>query len=93
MTFVFNDSDCELILNFLLKSDFHIESKCLHRMFQSFTHLFQLPGDGGTTSWKPVFLALTDKDMVLYDTAPWSKEEWATPFQDHQLLATRFETF
>ncbi|XP_076449304.1 beta-1-syntrophin-like [Babylonia areolata] len=49
----------------------------------------QLPGEGGTTTWKPVFLALTDKDMALYDTAPWSKEEWATPFQDHQLLATR----
>lgn len=49
----------------------------------------QLPGEGGKLSWKPVFLALTDKDVALYDTAPWSKEEWATPFQDHQLLATR----
>jgi hypothetical protein len=49
----------------------------------------QLPGEGGKPTWKPVFLVLTDKDMLLYDTAPWSKEEWATPFQDHQLLATR----
>ncbi|KAK7115468.1 beta-1-syntrophin-like [Littorina saxatilis] len=49
----------------------------------------QLPGEGGSPTWKPVFMALTDKDLALYDTAPWSKEEWATPFQDHQLLATR----
>ncbi|CAG5136230.1 unnamed protein product [Candidula unifasciata] len=49
----------------------------------------QLPGEQGTPIWKPVFMALTDKDILLYDTAPWSKEEWATPFQSHPLLATR----
>ncbi|GFS21688.1 beta-1-syntrophin-like [Elysia marginata] len=49
----------------------------------------QLCGDQGTTTWKPVFMALTDKDILLYDSAPWSKEEWATPFQSHPLLATR----
>uniref|UniRef100_X1ZEJ4 PDZ domain-containing protein n=1 Tax=Capitella teleta TaxID=283909 RepID=X1ZEJ4_CAPTE len=40
-------------------------------------------------SWKPVFAAITDKDFLLYDTAPWSKEEWATPFRSHSILATR----
>ncbi|KAK0042923.1 beta-1-syntrophin [Biomphalaria pfeifferi] len=49
----------------------------------------QLTGEQGTTIWKPVFMALTDKDILLYDTAPFSKEEWATPFQSHPLLATR----
>lgn len=49
----------------------------------------QLCGDQGSATWKPVFMALTDKDILLYDTAPWSKEEWATPFQSHPLLATR----
>ncbi|KAL4234842.1 structural molecule [Mactra antiquata] len=49
----------------------------------------QLLNDQGTPNWKPVFIALTDKDMLMYDTAPWSKEEWATPFQSHPLLATR----
>ncbi|XP_014786662.1 beta-1-syntrophin [Octopus bimaculoides] len=49
----------------------------------------QLLNDQGTPTWKPVFVALTDQDMLLYDTAPWSKEEWATPFQSHSLLATR----
>lgn len=44
----------------------------------------------GSLTWKPVFIALTDKDVLLYDTAPWSKEEWATPFQSHPLLATRY---
>ncbi|XP_045191737.1 beta-1-syntrophin-like isoform X1 [Mercenaria mercenaria] len=49
----------------------------------------QLLNDQGTPNWKPVFIALTDKDMLMYDTVPWSKEEWATPFQSHPLLATR----
>ncbi|XP_076469870.1 beta-1-syntrophin-like [Babylonia areolata] len=52
----------------------------------------QVPGEDKSSSahsWKPVFVALTDKDIVMYDTAPWTKEEWATPFQDHQLIATR----
>ncbi|XP_062579848.1 beta-1-syntrophin-like [Saccostrea cucullata] len=49
----------------------------------------QLMNEQGSLTWKPVFIALTDNDMLLYDTAPWSKEEWATPFQSHPLLATR----
>ncbi|XP_078339136.1 beta-1-syntrophin-like [Crassostrea virginica] len=49
----------------------------------------QLLNEQGSMTWKPVFIALTDKDVLLYDTAPWSKEEWATPFQSHPLLATR----
>ncbi|XP_076109895.1 beta-1-syntrophin-like [Mytilus galloprovincialis] len=49
----------------------------------------QLSNEQGTPTWKPVFLAVTDKDLMMYDTAPWSKEEWATPFQSHPLLATR----
>ncbi|KAL3860073.1 hypothetical protein ACJMK2_010241 [Sinanodonta woodiana] len=49
----------------------------------------QLLNEQGAPSWKPVFIALTDKDLLMYDIAPWSKEEWATPFQTHPLLATR----
>lgn len=49
----------------------------------------QLLNEQGSPSWKAVFVALTDQDLLLYDTAPWSKEEWATPFQSHSLLATR----
>ena len=54
------------------------------------SHILQLLNDQGTPNWKPVFIALTDKDMLMYDTVPWSKEEWATPFQSHPLLATRY---
>ncbi|ESO98206.1 hypothetical protein LOTGIDRAFT_231326 [Lottia gigantea] len=49
----------------------------------------QLQNEQGASSWKPVCIALSDTDMLLYDTAPSSKEEWATPFQSHPLLATR----
>jgi hypothetical protein len=52
--------------------------------------LLQLSNEQGYPTWKPVFLAITDKDLMMYDTAPWSKEEWATPFQSHPLLATRY---
>lgn len=41
------------------------------------------------TTWKPVFAALSDRDLLLYDTAPTSKEEWANPVQAHPLIATR----
>ena len=42
--------------------------------------------------WKAVFVALTDREFLLYDIAPWSKEEWATPFENHPIIATRFVT-
>ncbi|KAA3676272.1 uncharacterized protein DEA37_0001202 [Paragonimus westermani] len=41
------------------------------------------------TTWKPVFAALSDRDLLLYDTAPTTKEEWANPSQAHPLIATR----
>ncbi|CAH8621011.1 unnamed protein product [Heterobilharzia americana] len=40
-------------------------------------------------TWKPVFAALSDRDLLLYDTAPTSKEEWANPVRAHPLIATR----
>lgn len=39
--------------------------------------------------WKPVFAALTDKDMLLYDMVPSTCDEWAQPYISHPLLATR----
>ena len=44
---------------------------------------------GESMDWKPVFTALTEKDMLLYEAAPWSKEDWSAPFLSHPLLATR----
>ena len=46
-------------------------------------------GDSSRTDWKPVFMALTDKDMLLYEAVPWSREDWSSPFMSHPLLATR----
>ena len=51
--------------------------------------LLQTHTEQGNPHWKPVFVALTDKDLLLYDVAPSSKEEWAAPFQSHSILATR----
>ncbi|CAG5131231.1 unnamed protein product [Candidula unifasciata] len=53
----------------------------------------QLTGDQTTPVWKPVFMALLDNDIVLYNSAPLSKEGWATPSQCIALLASRFVHF
>jgi len=43
-----------------------------------------------TVSWKPTFVAITDKDFLLYDAAPSCKDEWVSPVHSHSILATRF---
>ncbi|XP_066921663.1 beta-1-syntrophin-like [Clytia hemisphaerica] len=48
----------------------------------------QMP-DSNRLEWKPVFAALTDKDILLYDITPLSCEDWASPYISHPLLATR----
>lgn len=50
-------------------------------------------GDSPKPEWKPVFLALTDKDMLLYDAVAFTLEDWASPFMSHPLLATRYPIF
>lgn len=52
-----------------------------------------LGGDSSHTEWKPVFVALTEKDMLLYVAAPWSRDDWSAPVMSHPLLATRWVTF
>ena len=52
-----------------------------------------LGGDSSHTEWKPVFVALTEKDMLLYVAAPWSREDWSAPVMSHPLLATRWVKF
>ncbi|KAK2181326.1 hypothetical protein NP493_403g02013 [Ridgeia piscesae] len=46
-------------------------------------------GEWSKASWKPVFVALTDKNMLLYDKAPRSRQDWAAPYLSHSILATR----
>ncbi|XP_049585788.1 beta-1-syntrophin [Syngnathus scovelli] len=39
--------------------------------------------------WKPVLVVVTDKDLLLYDSLPRSKEAWQSPAHTYPLLATR----
>ena len=41
-------------------------------------------------TFKSVFAALTDSDFRLYERAPITRDEWATPVLSHQLLAIRY---
>ncbi|XP_054856193.1 beta-2-syntrophin [Eublepharis macularius] len=45
--------------------------------------------DGGRQMWRPVLLAVTEKDLLLYDCMPWSRDAWAAPCHSYPLLATR----
>lgn len=40
-------------------------------------------------SWKPVLMVVTEKDLLLYDSLPRSKEAWHSPAHIYPLLATR----
>ncbi|KAG5848771.1 hypothetical protein ANANG_G00102950 [Anguilla anguilla] len=49
----------------------------------------QVQMEGGRHQYRPVVMALTDKDILLFDSVPWTREAWATPLLTHPLLATR----
>ncbi|EFX69204.1 hypothetical protein DAPPUDRAFT_301017 [Daphnia pulex] len=40
-------------------------------------------------NWQPVFVALTDRDVLLYDSVPWSIDGWTKPSARIPLLMTR----
>lgn len=35
-------------------------------------------------------MALTEKDILLFESVPWSRESWSMPLLTHPLLATRY---
>ncbi|KAJ2949902.1 hypothetical protein O0L34_g11221 [Tuta absoluta] len=39
--------------------------------------------------WAPTFVAITDRELRLYEAAPWSAEAWCTPTESFGLAATR----
>ncbi|XP_018594934.2 beta-2-syntrophin [Scleropages formosus] len=49
----------------------------------------QIQLDGGRHQYRPVVMALTEKDIMLFESVPWTHEAWATPLLTHPLLATR----
>ncbi|KAI9552716.1 hypothetical protein GHT06_020595 [Daphnia sinensis] len=48
-----------------------------------------LTSDNLSELWQPVFVALTDRDVLLYDTVPWSIDGWTKPNARIPLLMTR----
>ncbi|KAI3360849.1 hypothetical protein L3Q82_013072 [Scortum barcoo] len=54
-------------------------------------HLGWLAGktESEKQSWKPVLVVVTEKDLLLYDSLPRSKEAWQSPAHTYPLLATR----
>ncbi|KAL7885246.1 hypothetical protein AOLI_G00055410 [Acnodon oligacanthus] len=49
----------------------------------------QIPLDAGRLQYRPVVMAITEKDILLFDSVPWTREAWNTPLLTHPLLATR----
>lgn len=44
---------------------------------------------GGRQQLRPVVMAMTEKDVLLFQSVPWTRESWALPLLTHPLLATR----
>jgi hypothetical protein len=40
--------------------------------------------------WQSVFAAVTDRELRLYESAPWSPEAWGAPVDTCPLLSTRY---
>ncbi|XP_016094092.1 beta-2-syntrophin [Sinocyclocheilus grahami] len=49
----------------------------------------QLELDGGRHQYRRVLMALTEKDLLLFQSVPWTYESWSSPLLTHPLLATR----
>ncbi|KAL0968231.1 hypothetical protein UPYG_G00264080 [Umbra pygmaea] len=49
----------------------------------------QLQLEGGRHQFRPVVMALTEKDILLFESVPWTLQAWSTPVLTHPLLATR----
>ncbi|XP_061679834.1 beta-2-syntrophin isoform X9 [Syngnathoides biaculeatus] len=45
--------------------------------------------EGGRQQHRPVVMALTEKDILLFESVPRDRESWALPLLTHPLLATR----
>lgn len=46
--------------------------------------------DGGQQHWRPILLAVTEKDLLLFDSVPWTRDAWASPCHSYPLVATRW---
>lgn len=48
------------------------------------------PVGGKQELWQPVFAALTDRDLLVYDAVPWSLDGWTKPRARVPLIMTRY---
>lgn len=37
-----------------------------------------------------MLMAVTEKDLLLYDAMPWTRDAWASPCHSYPLVATRY---
>ncbi|KAF4085684.1 hypothetical protein AMELA_G00097520 [Ameiurus melas] len=49
----------------------------------------QVTLEGGRHQYRPVVMAMTEKDILLFDSVPWTLETLSTPLTTHTLLTTR----
>ncbi|XP_060933305.1 beta-2-syntrophin [Limanda limanda] len=49
----------------------------------------QVQLEGGRQQYRPLVMALTEKDILLFESVPWNRECWSMPLLTHPLLATR----
>lgn len=49
----------------------------------------QVQLEGGRHQFRPIVMALTEKDILLFESVPWTREGWSVPLLTHPLLATR----
>lgn len=58
---------------------------------------FQLQPSGRSSSessdesdkWLPIFVAVTEREFRIYESAPWSVEAWSRPLESYALATTR----
>lgn len=46
--------------------------------------------DSSSSLWHPNFVVITDKELRLYNSPPWSYEAWGNPYESWPLLTTRW---
>ncbi|KAK7891213.1 hypothetical protein WMY93_023176 [Mugilogobius chulae] len=52
-------------------------------------HRLAVQLSGGRQQLRPLVMAMTEKDLLLFQSVPWTREAWALPLFTHPLLATR----
>lgn len=60
----------------------------IESLFQSYRSDSE-SSDEFSDKYQPVFVSITDRDIRIYESAPWSAEAWSRPMETCPLIATR----